>query len=109
MCFKDSTGKWLLSSDHQEAEAELRLTGYIDGGFRNVILDRTFVDDRGIRWIVDYKAGSTDGNVQEFLDNEEQRYRDQLQMYRRIVSGFEERRIRLGLYFPMFPEWRELK
>ena len=107
--FKDSTGKWLLSSDHHEAEAELRLTGYIDGGFRNVILDRTFVDNRGIRWIVDYKAGSTDGNVQEFLDNEEQRYRDQLQMYRRIVSGFEERPIRLGLYFPMFPEWRELQ
>ena len=82
-----------------KSEAELRLTGYIDGGFRNVILDRTFVDDSGIRWIVDYKAGSTDGNVQEFLDNEEQRYRDQLQMYKRIVSGFEERPIRLGLYF----------
>ena len=107
--FKDPKGQWLLSSGHRQAEAELRLTGYIDGGFRNVILDRTFVDDRGIRWIVDYKAGSTDGNVREFLDNEEQRYRDQLQMYKRIVSGFEERPIRLGLYFPMFPEWRELQ
>ena len=107
--FKDPTGQWLLNSGHRQAEAELRLTGYIDGGFRNVILDRTFVDDRGIRWIVDYKAGSTDGNVQKFLDNEVQRYRDQLQMYKRIVSGFEKRPVRLGLYFPMFPEWRELQ
>ena len=107
--FKDPTGQWLLRSGYQQSAAELRLTGYIDGGFSNVILDRTFVDDSGIRWIVDYKAGSTDGNVQQFLDNEEQRYSDQLQMYKRIVSGFEERPIRLGLYFPMFPEWRELQ
>ncbi len=105
----DETGRWLLDSSHEDARAEYRLTGYDHGIFRNVILDRTFIDRDGTRWIVDYKTGTTDGNIDDFLDNEVQRYRDQLIQYRTIMSGFENRPIRLGLYFPLFAQWREVK
>ncbi len=106
---KDSTGQWILSDQHLESEAELRLTGHSGGQFANVILDRTFVDQEGTRWIIDYKSGTTGGNVADFLDQEVKRYRDQLDQYRTIVSGMDSRPIRTALYFPMFPAWREVQ
>ena len=105
----DQIGRWLLDGNHEVAEAEYRLTGYVNGNFKNVILDRTFVDENGIRWIVDYKTGTTDGNIDDFLDNEVQRYRNQLMQYKIIMSGCDSRPIRLGLYFPLFAQWREVE
>ena len=105
---QDPKGQWILRNDHKESDAELRLTGYVNGQFKNIILDRTFVDDNGIRWVIDYKSGTTSGNEEEFLKQEIERYRDQLENYRTIVSGFEKRPIKTGLYFPMFPAWREV-
>ena len=104
----DRRGRWLLNSGHRDAESEFRVTGYIDGTFRNVALDRTFVDNDNVRWIVDYKTGFTKGNIEQFLDAEVSRYRKQLADYKRMVAGFEPRTIRMGLYFPMFPAWREV-
>ena len=104
----DPKGQWLLGGDHEQSESELRLTGFVNGGFRNVILDRTFVDENNNRWIVDYKTGSTKGDLEEFLDAEVSRYKEQLHTYMQLVAGFDSRTIRLGLYFPMFPQWREL-
>ncbi len=106
---EDDTGRWLLDNRHADSQTEYRLTGYIDGQFKNVVLDRTFIDDEGIRWIVDYKTGTTLGDKDEFLENEVKRYTDQLKLYQKIMSGMDSTPIRLGLYFPMFPDWRELK
>ena len=105
---EDPQGQWILSSEHQESEAELRLTGYYDNQFVNVILDRSFVDEQGSRWIVDYKSGMTSGDVEAFLNQEVGRYREQLVKYKAIVSGMDSRPIRTALYFPMFPAWREV-
>ena len=103
----DDVGRWLLSGAHHDARSEWRLTGGNKGDFRNLILDRTFVDESGTRWIVDYKTGYTDGDVEQFLDEECKRYYDQLQKYGEFVSHLESRPIRLGLYFPSHKGWRE--
>lgn len=105
----DPRGKWILSDQHQESGAELRLTGYSNGQFSNVILDRTFVDEDGTRWIIDYKSGITAGNVEDFLGQEVERYREQLAQYKAVVSGMDSRPIRTAIYFPMFPAWREVQ
>ena len=105
----DPRGKWILSDQHQESGAELRLTGYSNGQFSNVILDRTFVDEDGTRWIIDYKSGTTAGNVDTFLEQEVERYREQLTQYKAVVSGMDSRPIRTAIYFPMFPAWREVQ
>ena len=104
---EDNRGRWLLGEEHQESEAEWRLTGYFDEQIRNVILDRTFVDNNGVRWIVDYKTGWTDGAVEAFLDNEKVRYQNQLENYAKHISSIENRPIMLGLYFPLHKGWRE--
>ena len=78
------------------------------GGLTNVVIDRSFVDADGVRWIVDYKSGRHEGgDTEAFLDREQQRYREQLERYGRLMSAMDSRPIHLGLYFPALGGWRE--
>ncbi len=104
----DPRGRWLLDPAHASARSEFALTGVDDGAVVNVIIDRSFVDEDGVRWIVDYKSGRhAGGRSDDFLDREQTRYREQLERYGRLMSAMEARPIRLGLYFPALGGWRE--
>ncbi len=104
----DERGQWLLRSSHRDAQSELALTGVLDREVVSVIVDRTFVDAAGTRWIVDYKTSSHEGaRLEEFLDSERERYRGQLERYARLLRGLGDEPIRLGLYFPLLSAWRE--
>jgi ATP-dependent exoDNAse (exonuclease V) beta subunit len=101
----DKNGRWILGS-HQDAACEWPLTLHTQAS-RHYVIDRTFVDQDGTRWIVDYKTGEhLDGDREEFLDQEQARYREQLETYARILRLLENRPIRLALYFPLFADWR---
>lgn len=103
----DEKGCWILA-DHRESANEYALTGAVDGKIVSVKIDRTFVDEHNVRWIIDYKTGThTGGSVDAFLDQEKERYQGQLEMYKRLMGGREEREIRLGLYFPRLSGWCE--
>ena len=104
----DERGQWLLLPSHAEAHSELALTGLDDREVVSVIIDRTFIDGSGTRWIVDYKTSSHEGaGLDAFLDNERERYRGQLERYARLMRGMGDEPIRLGLYFPLLSGWRE--
>jgi ATP-dependent exoDNAse (exonuclease V) beta subunit len=104
----DPRGRWLLDSGHEAAHSEYALSGLVDGRVVTNILDRTFVDADGTRWIVDYKTGAhTGGGREEFLDREQLRYAPQLARYAKLIARLDSRPVKLGLYFPMLPGWRE--
>ncbi len=119
----DERGRWILAA-RDSARSEWALTvpqdmgvlcheGHNEGdlrsvGVQKVVIDRTFVDEAGTRWIVDFKTGDhAGGRVQEFLDSEQARYADQLNRYADIIRRLDERPIRVGLYFPLLKGWRE--
>jgi ATP-dependent exoDNAse (exonuclease V) beta subunit len=107
---EDERGRWVLAP-HADGECELAITSWEEGRPVEVILDRTFVAE-GVRWIVDYKTGGHEGrDVEAFLDEEQARYRAQLERYARIVARLKgepaDQPIRLGLYFPLLQGWRE--
>jgi ATP-dependent exoDNAse (exonuclease V) beta subunit len=106
-CLAAERGRWVLGA-HAQAQVELRLTGTLTGEIVSVAIDRTFVDEPGARWIVDYKTGAHEGgDVEAFLDRERERYRLQLERYATLMRGLDSRPIRLGLYFPLIGGWRE--
>jgi ATP-dependent exoDNAse (exonuclease V) beta subunit len=103
----DERGRWILDANQREARSEYALTAVLDGRAENVIIDRTFVDADGTRWIVDYKTSShSGGGLAAFLDREQERYRAQLERYARVVRLLDTRPVRLGLYFPLLQGWR---
>ena len=104
---EDATGQWILTA-RPEADSELPISRYADGMIENLRLDRTFVDESGTRWIIDYKTSAHEGGaIDAFLDSEVQRYRGQLERYARAMSSVDSRPIRVGLYFPLLRAFRE--
>jgi hypothetical protein len=104
---RDARGQWILE-EHLEAECEAQLAGVVDGNFIEIAVDRTFVDEAGARWIIDYKTSEPHGrDLDAFLEEEKIRYQDQLERYARLLAQRDTRIIRLGLYFPLAGGWRE--
>jgi ATP-dependent exoDNAse (exonuclease V) beta subunit len=104
---EDERARWILSP-HSEARSEWRLSGVLDGEVVDVAIDRTFVDEQGRRWIIDYKTGTHEGgDLDAFLDREQARYREQLERYAKILARLDPRPVRLALYFPLLHGWRE--
>jgi ATP-dependent exoDNAse (exonuclease V) beta subunit len=103
----DPRARWVLGP-HAQAACELALTGLLEGRLTDIVIDRTFVDEHGIRWIVDYKTGMHEGaDLESFLDNEQARYREQLERYAALLAQAGTQPIRLALYFPLLQGWRE--
>jgi ATP-dependent exoDNAse (exonuclease V) beta subunit len=105
---EDSRAHWVLASAHVDAQAELRLTARLDDELVQVAVDRTFVDEHGTRWIIDYKTGLHEGGDREgFLDREQERYRQQLERYAAVLRKLDGRPVKVALYFPLLQAWRE--
>ena len=105
----DKRGRWILSAGHLDSGSEVPLAGVIDGEMIHVVLDRSFVDSDGTRWIIDFKTGQHSGaDLPGFMDREQERYRAQLETYARLMSALRPAEpIRVALYYPMHKEWRE--
>jgi ATP-dependent exoDNAse (exonuclease V) beta subunit len=101
-------GRWLLERGRRSSMSEFALTGMVGGELVRAVIDRSFVDEAGIRWIVDYKTSSHEGaGLESFLDNEQERYRPQLEKYASLMQRLGPEPVRLGLYFPLLDAWRE--
>jgi ATP-dependent exoDNAse (exonuclease V) beta subunit len=101
-------GRWLLDAGHRDSATEFALSGRVGAEIVRVVIDRTFVDEGGVRWIVDYKTSRHEGaGRDEFLDREQERYRPQLERYAALMRKLGPEPVRLGLYFPLLGAWRE--
>ncbi len=104
----DERGQWILGR-HAEAHCEWEVTGVVEGRLQQAVMDRSFVDEAGVRWVIDYKITPHEGGgVEAFLEGEVERYREQVAGYVRLLEGMEERPVRGGLYFVMQAAWRRL-
>jgi ATP-dependent exoDNAse (exonuclease V) beta subunit len=105
---EDERGRWILDNGHKEARSEVSLAGVVDGRVVERRVDRTFLDKDGVRWVIDFKtSASPKGDIEAFLAVQMERYRRQMEDYRALYRRLEGRRVRIGLYFPLVPAWRE--
>jgi ATP-dependent exoDNAse (exonuclease V) beta subunit len=105
---EDARGRWILAA-HREAASELALTGLAEGRLRNIVIDRSFIDEQGVRWVIDFKTSTHEGAEREqFIAREMQRYRAQLTVYSALARELGPEPVRAGLYFPLLGAFREL-
>jgi len=105
---EDPWGRWIFSPEHREADSELALTGIAAGTLTNVIIDRSFIDSDGTRWVIDFKTSSHEGGaLAAFLDREMVRYRSQLETYVALAGSLGAHPVRAALYFPLLGQFRE--
>jgi ATP-dependent exoDNAse (exonuclease V) beta subunit len=95
----DPRGRWILQ-EHPQAEAE--------AVYGAAIIDRTFVDASGTRWVIDYKnAHPQEQSLSAFYHSQFEQYRSQLAKYAQIFADLGEKNIRTALYFPTCSGWYE--
>jgi ATP-dependent exoDNAse (exonuclease V) beta subunit len=103
----DPRGRWILQTGREDFR-EHALSGEWQGDVVRVVIDRSFIDANGVRWVIDYKTSQhLGGGLDEFLDREMERYRPQLNRYGAFARRLGPQPVRLGLYFPLMRAWRE--
>ena len=103
-------GRWILQA-HDAADNELALSGVCAGETLHAVIDRTFVDREGIRWVIDYKNSVPQGGeaLDDFLAGEVERYRPQLEIYRQLMAlHAPHEAVKAALYFPLLDAWCEV-
>jgi ATP-dependent exoDNAse (exonuclease V) beta subunit len=94
----DERGRWILGP-HPGVKSEFRVRG-VSGSY---VVDRLLETEDGSRWVIDYKTGRQEGgDLDRFLGQELERYRLQLDQYKKLVGANHA-----GLYFPHHKGWRE--
>jgi ATP-dependent exoDNAse (exonuclease V) beta subunit len=105
---QDPRGRWILDPAHPAAHCEMPLTGLVGAQVVSAIIDRYLVAADGTHWIIDYKSGRHEGShLEDFLHNERERYRRQMETYCTLVRAGQESttRVRAALYFPLLQQF----
>lgn len=103
----DPRARWILAP-HKDAHSEFQLTAILEGQLQQLIIDRTFIDENNVRWIIDYKTATCPpAEISAFLLKQQQKHQLQMMNYLQAMQQIEQRPIRLGLYFPLLPAWHE--
>ena len=110
LTLSDPKGQWILSP-HSQHQSEYRISTIKENKIIHHVIDRTFVDDRGMRWIIDYKSTTPiEQNLPLFLQKQRILHESQLNQYAKAFQLLEDRLIKfikLGLYFPLCQGWCE--
>jgi ATP-dependent helicase/nuclease subunit A len=106
----DQRGRWILAAGHRSAGSEVALTGMAGGRLMSVVVDRSFIDEQGTRWVVDFKTSTHEGGrLEEFIAQQLERYRGQLETYASLARELGPEPVRAALYFPLLGVFRELQ
>lgn len=103
--------QWIFNSALEDSSCELELSSTSNRGYvQNHIIDRSFIDNEGNRWIIDYKSGrpAPSMSVEQFINSQMQRHREQLDRYAGLFAAMESRTTRKALLFTSLPRLVEL-
>jgi len=103
-----------LFADYPTAQNEYAVSAYENGAVNKYRIDRTFIDQQGTRWIVDYKSTDTNNSdINAFVDEQVQlRHRAQLEKYGALLNEVGQSAsdnsppIKLAVYFPLLKQLR---
>jgi ATP-dependent exoDNAse (exonuclease V) beta subunit len=105
---RDARARWIFKTGYRDDLREQALSGPWRGELVHAVFDRSFIDDQGTRWVIDYKTSEHAGGGREaFLDLQVERYRTQLERYAALARRLGPEPVRVALYFPLMRAWRE--
>ena len=107
----ESSLSWVFDDQHRDSQCELELSRFQSGYLKNFVIDRTFIDGDGVRWIIDYKTSTPKASqpIEEFIADQSETYRAQLENYRSLFISMEPNPIRAGLLLTAIPALVELE
>jgi ATP-dependent exoDNAse (exonuclease V) beta subunit len=106
----DHRGRWLLDGRHRDARDAVALSGLYEGRFTSVRVDRSFIDEAGSRWLVDYRISPHQGgDVEAFVAAELRASEARLRRHAALARALGPEPVRVALYFPLLPRLEEFE
>ena len=102
---------WIFDPAQEDSACELPLSAVSQSGFvSNHVLDRSFIDGDGVRWIIDYKSGrpSRHSSEEDFIREQLAHHGPQLANYRALFAAMENRPVRTALLLTSIPRLVEV-
>jgi ATP-dependent exoDNAse (exonuclease V) beta subunit len=67
---------------------------------KTYVVDRSFIDKKEVRWVIDYKTSIKPEDQSEdlFIENLKTAHSQQLQRYAKLFSDFEDRPIKKAIF-----------
>ena len=100
---EDEKGLWILDNRHTDSATECNFTLDTDEELTYSRIDRTFVDENNMRWIIDYKSSAVTTDFEDEVVRMVDEYRPQLNRYAEIFKSMEDRPIQTALYVTSVP------
>ena len=102
----DSELHWVFDHEQEQSAAELPLQSYASGFVHTHIIDRTFIDNKGVRWIIDYKSSqpSSKQSLESFLAEQVALYSGQLSRYKSLFEDEDNKGVKTALLFTSVPK-----
>lgn len=96
---------WVFDNDYETSAAELAMQSLGNGILHTHILDRSFVDKQGIRWIIDYKSAEplAGQSIEDFIDEQKALYAAQLDRYKSLFQQESNKGVKTALLFTGLP------
>jgi len=109
-CRQHEQFSWMVLDKHIDQGSELSLSDFTGDSRQEYVIDRTFRDEEGQRWIIDYKSSrpADQESLDSFLDRQVEQYRGQLSAYARLFTVMEQGPVRTALFFTAIPCFREI-
>ena len=103
---QDSELRWVFDHGQEQSAAELALQSYASGFVHTHVIDRTFIDSNGVRWIIDYKSSQPLGkqSLESFLAEQVALYSGQLSRYRSLFENEDNKGVKTALLFTSLPK-----
>jgi ATP-dependent helicase/nuclease subunit A len=103
---QDSELRWVFDHGQEQSAAELALQSYASGFVHTHVVDRTFIDSNGVRWIIDYKSSQPLGkqSLESFLAEQVALYSGQLSRYRSLFENEDNKGVKTALLFTSLPK-----
>ncbi|GJM14000.1 MAG: ATP-dependent helicase [Pseudohongiella sp.] len=97
---------WVFDHTQQDSSAELALQSFSSGFVHTHVIDRSFIDKTGVRWIIDYKSSqpSAKQSIEDFVEEQKQLYAQQLARYRALFEDEENKGLKTALLFTSLPQ-----
>lgn len=103
-------GQWIVNPNQKDARSEIAYTAVLDGELTEIVIDRTFVDDADVRWIIDYKT--TTMNAEKTHDEVRRDsllvHSDQLRRYASVMQLCDPREVKCAVYYTDIPLFVEI-
>lgn len=107
---KDPGCGWVFDTALKDSQAELVISSCTADTLGFHVVDRTFIDHEGCRWVIDYKTSLPAGgeSLADFIARMKTLHAAQLRRYRRLFALMENRRVRTALLLCAVPSLVEI-